>query len=859
MRNIEKILRQVEKPARYLGGEWNEIKKNPQKVKAKIALVFPEVYEVGMSYLGQKILYHLINSHPSFLAERVFSPWLDFEEKLRFQNIPLFSLENKIPLSEFDILGFSLLFELNYSNILTILELGKIPLFSRNRDPHHHPLVIAGGPAAFNPEPVADIFDLFLIGDGEEGFLEIIQKFITLRHEIKGKEEILRELRKIKGVYVPHFYQAIPVENSPLLAVKPRDGARKKIQKRVFFSFSQFPFPEKIIVPNQRTVFERVVIEVERGCAQKCRFCQASSIYFPPRVKNPALVLENTLNSLRSTGFEDASLASLSVSDYPYLEEVVQALMKHFEKEKISLSLSAMRPAGLSKCLAENIVKVRKTGFTIVPEAGTERLRRVINKNLHDEEIWEACRNAFLQGWRLLKMYFMIGLPTEKEEDLRGIVRTVEEIIKIGYRYLRSAPQINLSVSSFIPKPHTPFQWLKMEEEESLREKQRFLQSCLRRYPSVKIKAHQIETSILEATFSRGDRRLSAVLEEAWRRGARFDSWDECFDYKVWNEAFETQGVDKKIYLSALEREAILPWEHIDTGIKKSYLLQELEKAFKEERTISCRDYDCERCAGCIYRKFLERDFSRDLNLNLKETHFLGKRGEREVRYLAFYSKSRVASYLSQVDLINVIKRSFRRAGISVVHSKGYHPKMRISFPPALPLGMEGKKEVFEFRSEFVFDKNEFKERMNEYLPSGIRFLELIRMKDSSPPLKRMIEGLIYSLDFKNEEVREVLREKIGRMRIESGEEFRALKEIFEASTPFWKELGVKKICLDEEGRKVYFHLEYNPQRAPRIQDVVHKIFQVSVPVFLMAREEIQLSREAYELTELADLSIKFD
>ena len=501
IQKLSEILKDIEKPGRYLGGEWNEVRKDPARVKAKVALVFPDLYDVGMSYLGQKILYYILNGRPDILAERVFTPWTDFEQKLRAEKIPLYSLENKIPLNQFDILGFSLLYELNYTNILTTLDLGDIPLHSAQRN-LDYPLVVAGGPAAFNPEPVADIFDFFLIGDGEEAFLEIIDRFMILKKELQGKAALLKELSQIEGVYVPFLYQTYQPSGSHLLALKPEKGKEAKVKKRILFPFHKAPFPEEIVVPNVKIIFDRVSVEVARGCPQKCRFCQASSIYLPPRVKSPSFVIEKIMNSLQMTGYESSSLASLSVSDYPYLEKTVEILMKELAQQKISLSLPSLRPKGLSSDLARSIIKVRKTGFTLVPEAGTERLRRVINKKLEDEYIWEASRNAFSQGWRLLKLYFMVGLPTEKEEDLEGIVDIVQEISRIGNQIIKSMPQINLSLSSFIPKPHTPFQWLEMEEEQRLQDKYRFLMSRLRKYRHLKIKKQPLENSLLEAVFS---------------------------------------------------------------------------------------------------------------------------------------------------------------------------------------------------------------------------------------------------------------------------------------------------------------------------------------------------------------------
>jgi len=567
--DFEKILENVQKPGRYIGGEWNEVRKNPELVESKIALVFPDLYEIGMSYLGQKILYSILNMKSSILAERVFSPWMDCENELRKRDIPLFSIENKIPLNKFDILGFSLLYELNYSNILTILDLGRIPIFSSERN-LNFPLVIAGGPAVFNPEPVADIFDLFLIGDGEEAFLEIIEKFKMLKAELKEKNAVLKEMAKIKGVYVPSLYTAYKPYNSCLLAEKPGSDVPASIEKRVMFPFHKAPFPDKIIVPNISAIFNRIAVEVARGCPQNCRFCQARNIYFPHRIRRPSFIIKKVMSNMQSTGYEDVSLAALSVGDYPYLNELIDNLMRELYEQKVSLSLSSLRPECLSSDIAENIIKVRKTGFTLVPEAGTERLRRVINKHLNDNDLQEASRNAFSQGWRKIKLYFMVGLPTEEEEDLQGIVDLVEEIIGIGRGIMKRPPMINLSVSSFIPKPHTPFQWLKMEDEICLEEKHKFLKLRLKKYPFIRFKKHSIKNSILEAAFSRGDRNLSSVLLRAWENGARFDSWNDLFNFPIWKKAFDSESVDYSSYLSDLKRDAILPWDHIDRHQEKS-------------------------------------------------------------------------------------------------------------------------------------------------------------------------------------------------------------------------------------------------------------------------------------------------
>ncbi len=837
MKNLEEILKVVEKPGRYLGGEWNEIKKDPSQVKIKIALVFPDLYEVGMSYLGQKILYFLLNDNPKILAERVFAPWIDFEQELRTQKVPLYSLENKIPLAQFDILGFSLLYELNYSNILTILDLGHIPLFSSKRGVDY-PLVIAGGPAAFNPEPVAEIFDLFLIGDGEEAFLEIGEKYISCKNELKEKAALLKEMTQIKGVYVPSLYSSYLPRGSDLLAVKPEADAPSSIQKRVLFPFNRAPFPEQIVVPNIKVIFDRVSVEVARGCSQKCRFCQASSIYFPPRVKSPSYVLDNIFHSLGTTGYEDTSLASLSISDYPYLDRTVEILMKELAKSKISLSLPSLRPKGLSSDVTQSIIKVRRTGLTLVPEAGTERLRRVINKKLEDNDIWEASQNAFSQGWKLLKLYFMLGLPTENDEDLNGIINIVRELIRIGHKTLKSPPRINLSLSSFIPKPHTPFQWLKMEEESILGEKYRYLKSQLKRYPSVKFNKHSLKNSILEAVFSRGDRKLNQVLVQAWKGGARFDSWNDLFQFHTWEEGFKHEHVDYFLYLSSIERDVQLPWDHIDSGMKKSYLSEELDKALREEYTLPCLDDSCGTCQGCSFPQFLEREFSEEIKINPPSEKPFGEETEKVFRYRVFYSKLQSARYISHIDLNNIIQRALRRAEVQVAYSQGFHPKMLISYPAALPLGMRGKAECFEFKSRFLFEEDEFISRMNSCLPSGVHILRLEKREAAQATLNEEIEAFVYSVDLKSGEIMNAVGWQ-NEKKLSSAQYYRTIEEWLKGFLDRSQNGFIQETFVDRKKGKLFFQLNHSSQKSISSQAVVKDIFRIEKPAPLMAREEI--------------------
>jgi radical SAM family uncharacterized protein/radical SAM-linked protein len=838
-KELEEILQKVEKPGRYLGGEWNSLKKDPGRVAVKVALAFPDLYEVGMSYLGQKILYHILNLQTHVLAERVFAPWLDFERELKAKKIPLFSLENRIPLDQFDIVGFSLLHELNYSNILNMMDLGRIPLFSQKRD-LGYPLVIAGGPAVFNPEPLADYFDLFVIGDGEEAFLEIIGSYISLKNESRDKAAVLEELAKIKGVYVPSLYEPYQPQKNSLVTVKPKQNGPSRIQKRVVFPFEGAPFPEDIIVPHIQVVFDRVAWEVARGCPQNCRFCQASSIYFPPRVKSPSGVINGILNSLCSTGYESVSLASLSVSDYPYLESVIQTLMRKLEKKKVSLSLSSLRPKGLTSKVVKSIVKVRKTGFTLVPEAGTERLRAVINKCLKSDEILGAAEIAFSEGWNRLKLYFMIGLPTEGEEDLMGIVDTVKKILQIGRSLLKKSPQINLSISPFIPKPHTPFQWLRMEEEESLRERFRYIFSRLRKYPFVRLKKDMLERSVLEGVFSRGDRKLNPVLCHAWESGARFDSWNDVFQFSIWEKAFEAHNVDYRKYLSELDTKSELPWDHIDTGLKKNHLLKELELALEEKSSPTCIERDCAKCQGCTLSKYYSKTYSEETFWIDDDLASQGKRTENIHRYRASFRKRKQARYLSHMDLNNQIQQGFRRAGISVCYSQGFHPKMSISYPPALPLGMEANAEWIEFKSRYLFSKDEFLSAINPFMLEGIDFFELRHLEETDPPMNKQIRAFVYSLDLRNQKVIAAV-ESISANQ-ETGQNY--FDQVKKTVDDYLKRNSgdlLEKIYVDKMEGKLFIVVKNVPQKGEKPQDIMSTIFGLENPVFLMVREKILL------------------
>jgi len=842
---LEEILQQVQKPGRYIGGEWNAIRKNPDRVRLKIALAFPDLYEVGMSYLGQKVLYHILNTREDVLAERVYAPWPDMERALKDRRHPLFSLENRIPLVNFDIVGFSLLFELNYTNILTMLDLGGIPLLGAGRT-LQHPVVVAGGPAAFNPEPLADIIDLFLIGDGEEAFLELVDAFLTWRPGSNRREELVERFSSLSGVYVPSRYQPYLPSKSRLLAVRPLDEAPAVVEKRLCRPFLEPPFPEDIVVPNIQIIHDRVAVEVERGCPQSCRFCQARQVYFPSRPKDPSHVAGCILASLQSTGYESVSLAALSVADYPPLEALISILMAELGDTRVALSLPSLRPEGLTTEVVEQILKVRKTGFTLVPEAGTQRLRRVINKDLHERDIRSAAENAFRHGWQKLKLYFMLGLPTETDTDVDGIVDLVQDIVRLGQDVLHRKPEINLSVASFIPKPHTPFQWLAMAPEPILRQRHGRLRARLNRFRSVRIKEHGMRSSILEAVFSRGDRRLNRVLLSAWESGARFDSWSDRFEWSRWENAFSRHELDHRIFLGELDRNAALPWDHIHTGIKKTHLREELDRALSALPTPPCRDRLCRECGGCICPPEPDRSTLEPPDLKSRaRVSFWGNKTDTVARYRLRYSKMGAARFISHLDLINLIQRSFRRARIPVEYSRGFHPKMLMAFAPALALGMQGKRELLEFRSRAELRPAEFVRRINAVMPEGVRASVLERLDADEDSLSAAIEGMVYSVDLDRKDITRSLRRLLERESPPQGGGLSEnevlelhLRDFLRGDVPD----GLESLELDREHNQLRMVLRLVSGRSPRPQELVATLLEIPNPAFALTREELLLA-----------------
>ena len=593
----QRILPTVQKPARYVGGEYNEIKKDLADVRVRVAFCFPDTYEIGMSNLGMRILYGVMNRMDGVWCERVFAPWGDMEEQMRKHTLPLWALESQTSVKDFDMIAFTIGYEMAYSNILNMLDLAGIPLHSRDRQGLHN-IVFAGGVCAYNPEPLADYIDFFSLGEGEDITVEIVSLYDRAKAEGWPKEAFLQEVSKIDGVYVPSFYRHEYNEDGTLAAIVPLNGAPAKVTKRIIENLDEAYFPTKMIVPSTEIVHDRANLEVFRGCIRGCRFCQAGFSCRPVRKKSPAVLYRQAMETMEDSGCNEITLSSLSTSDYRGLKELTDQLIPYCSHNHISLSVPSLRADNFSRELMEKLQTVRKTGLTFAPEAGTQRLRDVINKNLTEEEILNTCTQAFQGGWSTVKLYFMLGLPTETDEDVLGIADLVYKIICAWKEHgtaKKRGLQVHVATAFFVPKPHTPFQWEKQISPQEYLRRCKLLKSHFYS-KSIKYDYHSPDLSRLEAVFARGDRRLGPVIETAVKSGARLDGWDEYFNYAKWYDAFRKCGIEEEFYTTrGYEEEEILPWDTIDVGVTKKFLQRERSRAYAETITPDCR----EGCAGC--------------------------------------------------------------------------------------------------------------------------------------------------------------------------------------------------------------------------------------------------------------------
>ena len=704
---LEQILLDVQKPAQYIGGELNSVMKDKSKVDCRLAFCFPDKYEVGMSHLGMKILYSLYNLRENWWCERVFAPDADMEQLMREKNIPLYGLESLDPIKDFDFVLFTLQYEMSYTAILNMLDLAGLPVRAKDRT-GLSPIVAAGGPCACNPEPIADFIDLFIIGEGEEVNIEITDLYMQAKKEGWSKQQYLKEAAKIGGVYVPSLYDVSYNEDNTIKAVTPNcETAPAKVKKRIIADLDKVFYPDKFVVPFINIVHDRAMLEVQRGCLRGCRFCQAGFIYRPLRDKHYDTLNKDAHGLCDTSGYEELSLTSLSTSDYKEIEPLLDDLLNWTTDEKVSLSLPSLRVDNFSKELMEKVSRLKKSGLTFAPEAGTQRLRDVINKNVTEEELMNTCRTAFEGGYTSVKLYFMMGLPTETMEDIEGIANLAQKVVDLYYslptRPKGRAVSVSISCACFVPKPFTPFEFEAQDSMELLREKQKHLLASVKS-KKISVSYHDADVSFIVAVLAKGDRRLGGVIEAVWKKGSRLDGWYEYFDPQRWYDAMAELQIDPAFYANRRrEYDEVMPWDHLDFCVSKNFLIRENKLARENVTTPQCR----EQCSGCGASQLIQGECCSDKVVYEREVLPIEPPRpkvdpalllEQPQKVRLFFTKLDRAKYISHLDMNRCMSRALKRSGLPVWYTGGFNPHMYLTFPLPLSLGCESVYECVDLK-----------------------------------------------------------------------------------------------------------------------------------------------------------------
>jgi len=745
----------VRRPARYMGSELHAAR-CPQRGDLRVGLAFPDLYEVGMSHLGLNLLYDCLNRAPGLFGERVFMPDEDLEHLLREKGIPLTTLETKLPLRQLDVLGFSLAYELTYTNVLGILDMGGIPLRSSERSTDH-PLVIAGGPCAFNPEPLGSFIDAFVVGEAEFLIVEICRTVREWKASGSSRQDLLRALDRMQAVYVPSLFEWRLQGADGRHGLVSLTGRDRSVRKCEISNLDEAPYPANPLVPFARIVHDRISIEAARGCPHACRFCQAGNLYRPYRERSPERLLEIAQQSLEKTGYEQVSLLALSIGDYSCIGPLVRDLMQQLAPKRVSLSLPSFRVGSLDDSVVQEILRVRRTGFTLAPEAGSPRLRNVVNKNICEEELFRTAHLIARLGWRSLKLYFMIGLPTETEEEVEEIVRLAQRIRAHAKTARAGGFQVTVNVSSFVPKAHTPLQWVRQQAWQVSEEKQRFLRQRLKQ-PGFRLKWHDVRLSLLEGMFARGDRNLGRLLEAAYRLGCRRDAWSEYLRFDLWEKAFEQTGINPADYLDPYpDPQGPLPWDWIDTGMPRQWFLEEYQKALQSECTDFSCSGSCDECGVCAkspdggearQRPLPDAPQTMPSNASRAGPSVRG-RGERPAARLRLqYVKRHPASYLSHLETLTVFHRALRRSQLPIHYTGGEHPHPKMAFSPALPVGVESLAEYLDLWLSKMPEGGEVENGLNAVLPEGISVLDARPVPLNASSLEQSIVWMEYDITF---------------------------------------------------------------------------------------------------------------